>query len=89
MKSELDHKLDLLRVAAKRSACFDLILRIRNECIGLEESGWAFTTGKIFGEYLEELEEEERRLNAEGEEYDKAKDAELEAARDKDIDIPF
>jgi hypothetical protein len=84
MKTELDHRLSLLQVTSKQTACMELMLRVRNACIGLDNIDWAFTTGKIFGEYLKELGEEERKLNAEGEEYDKAQEALL-----KDEDLPF
>ena len=69
MKSEMEHRLELLTVTSKINACLEMRTRIQA--------------------YLNELYEQERTLHAEGEEYDKAKDAELEAARDEDIDIPF
>lgn len=87
MKSELEHKLDLLRVTSKQSACLEIMLRVRNTCIGMDAEGWAFHTGKVFGKYLQELKAEERKLNAEGEAYDKAQDAKLEAEREEDC--PF
>lgn len=58
----LETKLDELRVAAKRTACLTLMERIRNECLGLDADQWSCTTGKIFGDYLRELKEEENRL---------------------------
>ena len=83
MKSELDHKIDLVSVVARQKACLDLMVRVRG---AITDPQFAFSTGRIFGQYLQELKEEERKLNAEGEAYDKAQDAELEARGE---DIPF
>jgi len=55
-------KLDELRIAAKRVACLDLMARIHGACLGQNEDGWAFNSGRVFGEYLKELDLEERKL---------------------------
>jgi len=52
----------IAEIVAKRHACLELMGRVRNECLGLDADQWSFRTGRIFGEYLRELEAEEQRI---------------------------
>jgi hypothetical protein len=57
----IDESIDKAILIGKKQACLELMQRVRNECLGLDADGWTFHTGKVFGEYLRELEAQEKR----------------------------
>jgi hypothetical protein len=59
----MDTQLKRISVMAKQAACMELMNRVRDTCLGMDVSGWAFNTGRIFGEYLKELQAQEALLN--------------------------
>lgn len=62
LNDKLNKSMDKLVLNGKKSACLELMQRVRNECLGRDADGWSFHTGKIFGEYLKEIEASECKL---------------------------
>ena len=47
---------------AKQAAAMELQRRITEVCIGLDTDGWAYNTGRVFGEFMRALQIDEKRL---------------------------
>jgi len=60
VNKNIEKSMDQLVLSGKKRACFELMQRVQNECIGMDAEGWAFHTGKVFGEYLKEIEAQEK-----------------------------
>ena len=58
----LDKELSLMSNMAKQSGAAELQRRITDVCIGLDADGWAYHTGRVFGQFMGELQAEEKRL---------------------------
>lgn len=56
LAAAVDQRCTELVLLGKKQACLILMQRVRNECLGKDADGWASHTGRIFGEYLKELE---------------------------------